>query len=74
MIKSQYIRTSLSEDGDQLFTSHYISEVLPKTKQFNKINCNALIDWANGVGGESLTSVFERSRGLNKAKRYGSMD
>lgn len=68
MIKTQYIRTSLSEDGDQLFTSHYISEVLPETKQFKKINCNALINWANGVGGESLTSVFNRSRKLNEAQ------
>ena len=68
MIKTQYIRTSLSEDGDQLFTSHYISEVLPETKQFKKINCSALINWANGVGGESLTSVFERSRDLNEAQ------
>lgn len=68
MIKSQYIRTSLSEDGDQLFTSHYISEVLPETKQFKKINCSALINWANGVGGESLTSVFNRSRKLNEAQ------
>lgn len=68
MIKTQYIRTSLSEDGDQLFTSHYISEVLPETKQFKEINCSALINWANGVGGESLTSVFNRSRKLNEAQ------
>lgn len=68
MIKTQYIRTSLSEDGDQLFTSHYLSEVLPETKQFKKINCSALINWANGVGGESLTSVFNRSRKLNEAQ------
>lgn len=68
MIKTQYIRTSLAEDGDQLFTSHYISEVLPETKQFKKINCSALINWANGVGGESLTSVFNRSRKLNEAQ------
>lgn len=64
MIKTQYIRTSLAEDGDQLFTSHYISEVLPKTKQFAKTNYEALIAWADGNGRQALSGVF------NHAKKY----
>lgn len=73
MIKTQYIRTSLSEDGDQLFTTHYISEVLPKNKQFKKTNYESLIAWADGNGREPLSNVFKRSRKLNERQIEDSL-
>lgn len=62
----KYIKTSLDADSEELLTSHYINDVLPETKQFERFGFAELTKWVDGDGCEPLKSVFARSKELNE--------
>ncbi|MCF0232682.1 MAG: hypothetical protein HUJ63_10575, partial [Enterococcus sp.] len=66
-MNNRYIKTSLSEDGDSLFSSHFINEVLPQNKQFQKFDAQKFIDFAEGDSSQkSLKQVHAESKELNE--------
>lgn len=65
MSDSKYIRTFLTHEQDALITTHYIEEVLPQQKSFQKFHCNrflALVDAPQ----RPLTQIFATSKKCNE--------